>query len=43
MKKKILISILTITMFLLVACETEANRVSYNISQEADNFIMNAL
>ncbi|MBP5299523.1 MAG: hypothetical protein J6Z09_10270, partial [Lachnospiraceae bacterium] len=38
MKKKILISILTIAMFLLAACETEANRVSYNISQEADNF-----
>ena len=40
MKKRILSSLILITMmsFLLTGCETEAQRVSYNLSQEADNF-----
>ena len=40
MKKRILLSLILITMmcFLLTGCETEAQRVSYNLSQEADNF-----
>lgn len=36
--KKIIIGIIALSMCLLTACETEAQRVSYNISQEADNF-----
>ena len=40
MKKKILVTLLAVglmaTMF--TGCETEAQRVSYNLSQEADNF-----
>ena len=43
MKKKILSIVLAICMiFVMLAmftgCETEAQRVSYNLSQEADNF-----
>ena len=39
MNKKIaIISFLLITLSGITACETEAQRVSYNISQEADNF-----
>jgi hypothetical protein len=40
MKKKliIIISALSIMLFLLTGCDTEASRVSYNLSQEADNF-----
>lgn len=40
MNKRILSSLILITMmiFLLTGCETEAQRVSYNLSQEADNF-----
>lgn len=39
MKKKIsLIAIMTCLICLLTGCETEASRVSYNLSQEADNF-----
>ena len=40
MKKRILLSLILITMmcFLLTGCESEAQRVSYNLSQEADNF-----
>lgn len=40
MKKRILSSLILIAMmsFLLTGCETEAQRVSYNLSQEADNF-----
>jgi len=39
MNKKIaIISFLLIALTGITACETEAQRVSYNISQEADNF-----
>lgn len=39
MNKKIaIISFLLIVLSGITACETEAQRVSYNISQEADNF-----
>ena len=39
MKKKILgIILATMMVFALTGCETEAQRVNYNISQEADNF-----
>lgn len=39
MNKKIaIISFLLIALAGITACETEAQRVSYNISQEADNF-----
>jgi hypothetical protein len=38
MKKIILIVGLVVGLILLTGCETEAQRVSYNISQEADNF-----
>lgn len=39
MKKKVIAVITVILMALvLVGCETEAQRVSYNLSQEADNF-----
>lgn len=37
MKKKIFSLMLMVLMFMLVGC-TEAERVSYNLSQEADNF-----
>lgn len=37
MKKGLLFAVLTIGL-LLTACGTEAERVSYNLSQEADNF-----
>ena len=37
--KKIILVIVTLTTILLLAgCETEADRVSHNLSQEADNF-----
>ena len=32
------ISMLLISVMMLTGCETEAQRVSYNLSQEADNF-----
>jgi len=40
MNKKILVMLLAICMMatMLTGCETEAQRVSYNLSQEADNF-----
>ena len=39
MKKRILtILVVMIATIALVGCETEAQRVSYNLSQEADNF-----
>lgn len=39
MKKRIIILLtLVISIMLLVGCETEAQRVSYNLSQETDNF-----
>ena len=40
MKRKIfsIIAILGIGMILLTGCDTQAQRVSYNLSQEADNF-----
>lgn len=37
MKLKIIVCI-TLLMMLLTGCATEAQRVSYNLSQEADNF-----
>ena len=36
--KKSLIAAILLTVLCLTGCETEAQRVSYNISQEADNF-----
>lgn len=36
--KKSLIAAILLTALCLTGCETEAQRVSYNISQEADNF-----
>ena len=40
MKKKIFVLVLALVMALtmLTGCETEAERVSYNLSQQADNF-----
>ncbi len=39
MKKKIMTLIFVAVLALsLTACDTQANRVSYNLSQEADNF-----
>lgn len=38
MKKKTLTVLMIMTMLLLGGCGTEASRVSYNLSQEADNF-----
>jgi hypothetical protein len=39
MKKFICLFLIVITMFaLFTGCETQASRVSYNLSQEADNF-----
>lgn len=39
MKKKLLTVLLTVlTVLGLTGCSTEAERVSYNLSQEADNF-----
>lgn len=40
MKKNLVMVVLmvVITLFTLTGCETEAQRVSYNLSQEADNF-----
>ena len=39
MKKKLIIAIVSImTVFTFTGCGNEADRVSYNLSQEADNF-----
>lgn len=39
MKKKFLALLLSVSMMILASgCGTEASRVSYNLSQEADNF-----
>jgi len=40
MKKKILATLLVVGLMviMLTGCQTEAQRVSYNLSQEADNF-----
>lgn len=40
MKKKILTTLLAVGLMttMLTGCQTEAQRVSYNLSQEADNF-----
>lgn len=38
MKKYICIILVVITILALCGCDTQANRVSYNLSQEADNF-----
>lgn len=40
MKKKILATLLAVGLMttMLTGCQTEAQRVSYNLSQEADNF-----
>lgn len=40
MKRKLLVvlAFVTLTALLLTGCKTEADRVSYNLSQEADNF-----
>ena len=40
MKKKILATLLSVGLMatMLTGCQTEAQRVSYNLSQEADNF-----
>lgn len=38
MKKVVLIIALVAGLFFLTGCDTEAQRVSYNLSQEADNF-----
>ena len=39
MKKKIVLSILAVaSLGLLAGCQTEADKVSYNLSLEADNF-----
>ena len=37
MKKKLILALIAMTSVVLVGC-TEAERVSYNISQDADNF-----
>lgn len=36
--KKLIIGIIIALVLLLSGCETEATRVSYNVSKEADNF-----
>ncbi|WP_066454548.1 beta-sandwich lipoprotein [Anaerotruncus rubiinfantis] len=36
--KRVLIVLLALVMIILVGCGTEAERVSYNLSQQADNF-----
>ena len=38
MKKILIAIIITVMAFAFAGCETEAQRVSYNLSQEADNF-----
>lgn len=38
MKKKILAFVLAVSMISMAGCGTEASRVSYNLSKEADNF-----
>ena len=39
-KQNLIIAVLTalLMIFMLTGCETEAQRVSYNLSQQADNF-----
>lgn len=38
MKKALTISAAALAVMLLTSCSTEADRVSYNLSQQADNF-----
>ena len=39
MKKKLIMTMITVVaLFTLTGCDTEAERVSHNLSQEADNF-----
>ena len=38
MKKIIAVIVVVIIIFSLSGCESEANRFSYNVSKEADNF-----
>lgn len=38
MKKIIAVIVVVILIFALSGCDSEANRVSYNVSKEADNF-----
>lgn len=40
MKRRVLVILMIVmtAMMILTGCETEAERVSYNLSQEADNF-----
>ena len=38
MKKIFLIILLVVMLLMLAGCDNEADRVSYNISKEADNF-----
>ena len=38
MKKILVFLMIAVMAFSLTACETEADRVSYNLSQQADNF-----
>lgn len=38
MKKVLLVIIILAGLFMLTGCQTEADKVSYNLSQEADNF-----
>ena len=38
MKKKLSILLILVMMCCLSGCETQASKVSYNLSQEADNF-----
>ena len=38
MKKLLMVSIVTIILLLITGCERESERVSYNLSLEADNF-----
>lgn len=39
MKKRLMVILMAVTMLMSVAgCSTEAERVSYNLSQQADNF-----
>lgn len=36
--KKIVIALMVVAAFMLAGCETQSEKVSYNVSQEADNF-----
>lgn len=38
MKKKVLAVFMVVMLAMLTGCETEAQRVSYSLSQQADNF-----